>query len=226
MLNVLLSCFMSFAVLGSSAGVNFIDSRAATPQAYSNQPSISYEAVQVADWRNGLIGNYRMVQITTSQYMGVCPTQYYSDFLNSATIDELRFTKTVTSIKSSTVSTVAKEESCIITGLQVRSSIPGAQINCNLEVVQGYTIGMTSTYTTTPKDTVTISFNIKPEYLDGRNLAIGQVADVYEITYDTWVMENWWWGQYETSGTRRTGKAYITYNPFVTLIYQDGEIVL
>lgn len=229
MLNVLLSCFMSFAVLGSSAGVNFIDSRAATPQAYSNQPNISYEAVKVAEWRNWAqmgIGNHRMVQIKSCEYKGLQPTNYITDFYNTAITDEINVTKEVTTITETAVSTTVKEESCITTALHVQAGVPGASISADLEVKESYTIEKTTTYTTTHIETTIVNFNIRPEYLDGRHLAVAQVADVYEITYDTWVVENWWWGQYETDGTRRTGKAYLTYDPFITIVYQDGEIVL
>lgn len=222
MLQALMTAFLSFAVIASPYG-------AVMPmQANSsyNIENVSYEEVEVDMYWRWFIGTHVMVQIEKVEPMGYQCIDKLSRNYSGSGLENFTFREKFTTVTSTTISTTKSFSSKISTGLQVAAKIPNAQITGDAKIEQVYTISNTSTYTATESTEFEVEFSVKQEVVNGKIFALCMAADVYKVTWDTWEWEDTWWGDYELEGTRQTNIAYITVDPFVTIVFSDGSVVV
>lgn len=144
---------------------------------------------------------------------------------NGVALENFQYEQEVVTVLTDTVSTTVKFSSEVSTGLQVQAGIEGASIGSNSSVTNVYTIEKQITYTASKSESFTIRYSAKPELIDGKRFGLCVAAHIYKLTWQRWVMENYWWGDYEEADSRHTYTAYLTVNPTVTIYLEDGTIV-
>lgn len=55
--------------------------------------------------------------------------------------------------------------------------------------------------------------------------ALCEASYTYKLYCQTWMWDDYWWGDYEVSGSRESFVVYLTINPFVTICYSDGSVL-
>lgn len=222
MLQVLMACFLSFSVIGGQCA----DIAIATRAANYNIGYVSYDAIEVEKTTvNLVVGRHRMVQIKSVSARGLDCIDVITEYYNGSALENFHFTDEVTTINTTTVATTTQVSSRISTGLQVVAGINGAKVSGDKKVEGNLMVSNTITYSATESNTFTIEFDVKPEIINGKVFALGMVADIYEITYETWQWDDYWWGDYVVSGSRKTGTGYIVANPYVSVVFRDGTFV-
>jgi len=222
MLNVICSAILSFTIIGGQASE---PATCSTIYQEYDISSLNTEELDVGYSYVGFHGRHSMIKIDGYEDRGVQCVELLSKEYNGKALTNFEFTESITSIDSSTVSTKEIYSSEISTGLQVKAGIPGATVTSGLTSKEGYTIENTVTYTTTNSSTFTVKFEFNKELLKDKIFALCTAANVYKITWQTWEYDNYWWGNYEVSGSRATHEAYITANPY-TSVYVKGEGVI
>ena len=223
MLKFLAMCFLSFTVTGGGA-IPYGD--ISTFGLDYDIANISYEECEIGWHWEGLIGRHEMIQITDCKELGKQSIQKFSNWYSGTGLTDFTFTDTFTTVYSTTVSTTEQLSSKLSTGLQMQAGITGATIKSDAKVESVYTISQTTTYTASETTTLTVNYKAKPEYIEGKEFALGLVADVYEITWKSWQWDDWWWGDYVVEGSEATHTAYLTIDPTTTIIYKDGSFVI
>lgn len=228
MLNVLATCFLSFAVTASSYTTT-IEPHSLTSgysdNTYVPEVSINTEAKEVASWRAPIIGRHEFVQITDYEYSGIQNIQKIGNMHNGNVFEDFEYEETVISVNSETVSTTVRFSSEISTGLQVQAGIEGASISSNNSVTNVYTIEKQVTYTASKTESYSVKYKAKPELINGKRFGLCMAAHVYKLTWQTWQVDDYWWGDYEVDGSRKIYTAYLTINPTVTIYYEDGTVL-
>lgn len=222
MLNVLMSVFVTFTIITQPMAVmqkNVIDFD------YDPLTSISYNAREVEWYKVNLIGRHVFVKIDKCESLGAQPVELLTDMRNGKIMENVKIKEEVEAIQTTSLSTEIKCSSKMMTTLEVQAGIPGASVSAGKSVEAGYSFSKTTTYTTTIRKATTIEYEIKQEYIDDRRFCLGMVADVYKITWQTWQVDDYWWGDYEVSGSRKTYEGYITVRPYLTIVYDDGSFV-
>ena len=220
MLKILATCFLSFVITGSASGIVSIDTYGA---AYDTS-SINYSEQEVNWFWVGFIGRHEMIKIETCEDLGIQSIQQLSRMYDANTLTDFTFSESFSTVVTTTVSTTIQVSSSISTGLQVQAGIPGAKITDNAKVESVYTIASTSTYTASETKTSSVTYTVKQEIVDGKVFALCMAAHVYKVTWQTWMWDDWWWGDFEVEDSRSTQVAYITVDPYVTIMYNDWSL--
>lgn len=189
---------------------------------------VNYDAVDMGVYYAGLhIGHHKMIQITDIDTDGEYEcVQYLTPFYSGAALTDFNFEQEFTTVYETSVSTVEKLSSEISTNIQVCCGVPGASASTSASINSVYTIGETKTYTASQTSSLKVNFSVKPELVADKDFALCVAAKVYEVTFDTWVVEDWWWGDYETAGSRQTHTAYLTFAPTITIEIRGEGLVL
>lgn len=222
MLNVLMSAFVTFTIITQPMAVmqkNVIDFD------YDPLTSISYDAREAEMYKVNLIGRHVFVKIDKCESLGEQPVELLTKEQNGKIIKEYVYEETIESINETSLSTTIKCSSSMHTTLELQAKIPGAEFSANKSISKGYEIGQTVTYTTAQRESVKVKFEVKQEFIEGRHFYIGMVGKVYKITWQTWQVDDYWWGDYEVSGSRKTYEGYIVIRPYLTIVYDDGSFV-
>lgn len=222
MLQVLMACFLSFSVIGGQCADFAIATRAADDY---NISYINYDPIEVEKTTvNLVVGRHRMVQIKSVADRGDQCVDVLTQYYDAGVLEDFHFSEKITTIVTTTVSTTTQLSAKLSTGLQVAAGIPGAKISGNVNVEIGYTITNTVTYSATEQIELQLEYTVKQEVVEDKVFALCMAAHVYEITYETWQWDDYWWGDYVVSGSRKTGTGYITVQPYVTIVFRDGTL--
>lgn len=223
MLKFLETCFLSFIILGTPYGT-------LNPDTYAdfqfNSDEINYEEIEADMTHVGIgIGRHTMVQIKSCNFLKEDSVDVLTSWYNGEALENFTFEETVTTFSSTVVSTTEKFSTEITVALTAQVGIPGFSVGTEASVSVGQTIENTTTYTVSQKETFTIRYSAKPEYVEGREFALGAAGDIYKLTWEMWQWDDYWWGDYEVSGSRKECTAYIVADPYVTIVYRDGSFV-
>lgn len=186
---------------------------------------ISYEEKEVEWHREGLIGRHRVVGIDTCTYKGIQAIQTVSEYYDSDTLTDFTFTDTFETVRTSSISVTQKYSSEIMNGLKIQAGFDGVEISDEVKVTHLYTLERTYTYTISEAKTYTVSYKVNQSKVEGKVFALCYAADVYEIQWHTRQIDDYWWGDYEVSGSRQDYKAFITVKPYLTVEDREGNLL-
>ena len=220
MIHAISNVLLLFAILSSSEAINPVNDY--TEYDISN---VSYQEKEVEWHREGLIGRHRLVKIDSLSNKGVKPIQRLTEFLDGGALTDFSFTRSVTMVKTASVSTETSFSSEIMTGLEVVAGIPNAEISKNKSSTLAFKIDTISTYTVSEEETFTVKFSVDENKVKDKIFALCSAANVYEVSWETWQYDDYWWGDYEVSGSRKSYTAYINYTPYVTVEDYNGNLL-
>ncbi len=223
MLKFLATCFLSFAVIGTSNATLNTDTYA---DFRFNPDDINYEEVEVEMTHVGIgIGRHTTLQIKSCDFLKEDSVDVVTSWYNGEALEDFNFEETITTFNSTVVSTTEQYSTKVTVALTAQVGIPGFSVGTEASVSAGLTIENTTTYTVSKTETFTVRYSAKQEYVEGREFALGTVGDIYMLTWETWQWDDYWWGHYEVDGSRKVGTAYIVADPYITIVYRDGTFV-
>lgn len=225
MFNVLMSCFLSFAMIGASFGDCSVSTLSLDENGIETEHpvTISKSSKEVDWWYEGIIGRHEMVQILDYEYIGLQNVHTLAGPYNANVLTNFKFTETVSTVNTLSLSTTQQLSSKVTTGIEVRAGV-SETVSASRNVTSVYTIENTLTYTTSTSITFTVQYEPKQELIENSKFALCLGAYVYKLECKTWKYDNYWWGNYTVSGSTKYFTSYITVDPFVTLEV-NGEVL-
>lgn len=226
MLNFLTSVFLSITITATSGSVNFttqVEPRSASEYDIS---AINRDTIDMGYYTVGFIGRHKMMQITDVDTAGsIEPVQKLTNYYDASTLTNFKFKENVTISNTYSVSTVEELSQEISLNLNIALNINIASLETGVGLKNIYTIRESTTYTYSTETTYTIEYEPVPEVIAGKIFALCLAAEVHEITFETWEYDDYWWGDYEVSGSRKTHIAYLVIDPYVTIMIHGEGIV-
>lgn len=221
MLSVLFSALLSFSLVGSSFNtVNTV--------AHSNyQPklNVSTGSFEVEWWREGFIGRHQMASYNSIEYLGPIEVKKLSKTYNAAVLKNFHFTESVKTVEENTISLTISATSKFVSTLGVKAGLDDIEISGNYSVEQIYSIEGTKTYTIANELTYTVEYDVDPDDVSGQKFYLAEAAYVYKIKSEKWQYDDYWWGDYEVSGSRSSFVTYVTLDPYVTVALEGGTLL-
>ena len=218
-LNFVFSSFVIISPLGAAS--QYIS--------YSNRNigmnSIEYGEYEVEWYYNWFVGRHVMASIDSAEDLGYMCIDVLSQTYNGYVLENFEFTDTVTTVLTTTVSTTVSLSSSITTSLAGKVGINGISVSNNMQIGIAYNIQSTITYSYSLSTTLQIFYTPAEEYVRNKHFFLCTGARVYKIYCQTWMYDNYWWGDYEVSGSRESFVTYLTVDPLITIGYTDGTII-
>ena len=186
---------------------------------------VSFELGEVDAYteRVGLIGRHTMISFDSYTYIGYDVVQTLTNYYSAAALSSFHMTSQYETIVETSVSTSASYSYKLLNSVHIMAGLTKiASAEQETEVSQVYEINSTNTYTTSTKESGSLDYYVDDDVVDGKIFALGVAAEIYKIECQTWKYDDYWWGDYEVSGSRESFTAYLTFNPFVTIVYRDG----
>lgn len=166
-----------------------------------------------------------MVSIDSSEYLGLLEIQKLSRTYSPTGAEKLKFTETITTVAGTTISTTISETSEFTTTLGVKMGMSDISISSDYTITKSYEIQNTITYSYSTATSLSVEFEVDKNAVGDNHFYLAYAAYVYKVKCQKWQYDNWWWGDYEVSGSRSTFYTYITYDPFVTIALANGTIL-
>ena len=223
MVSVMLSCFLSFAVVGGQ----YVDVSVQPYAVYNPAESINYEVMEHSSYMlPSFATRHTLLQIAEGSLVdkGVIPVYYLTQFMDGNSI-EVSYTEQMTTTTEISFSTSKQQSFSFMSAFSSKVGIDIATLSSTNQVTQTYSIENVTTYTASETSSRTVTYSIKPEVVENEIFAIAQVARVYTVQCDIWQVDDYWWGDYEVTDSRSTFTGYIVVNPYVAVVNQEGEIL-
>ena len=225
MIKVLMACFLTFAIIGSPNGAMPMAQTRSLGFDPSNINTAPFE-VEAELTHVGLgIGRHRMIQILDYTERGEMLVYQSKVTYNGSLVENVVIRESMTSCFETSISTTERFSAEISLALAVQAGIPGVDIGAEASVTSGYEFEQTTTYTISTQITLELEYEIKQEYIEGRQFRLGLAGNVYELAWDTWQWDDYWWGAYEVDGSRQHCTAYVVGDPYITIVYDDGSFI-
>lgn len=233
MLNVLAVAFLSFSLLnqtnpkmtGENPKDNDILSLGTGGSSKVPETNISFEEFEITSWREFLIGRHQMGKINLSTYMGFLPIDQLSDWYDSNALTDFTFTDSFTTITEETLSLTIKESSTFSSTFGIKAGLKGFEASSQFNVTNSYTLEGTVTYSFATHVTRTVQYSVQEDKLEGKTFSLCLAAHVFKLECETWQFDDYWWGDVEVDGSRKTFVSYLTLIPTITIMFADGGLL-
>lgn len=231
MLSILMAAFLSFSsVSGSLITKNQeLENNSYPISTISNedvpQPKVQLGKYDVGWCRNNLIGRHQMISLDSVKYLGEEVIDRLSETYNSNALTNFHFTKSFSTVETSTISTSVQLSSQATTTIGVKAGMDDVSVSEGETISEAYKIENVTTFSYSQKKEQTVSYDVSPETVKGKHFYLAAVAYVYKIKCQKWQYDDYWWGDYEVTDSRSTFSTYITLNPFITIAFDDGTFV-
>lgn len=223
MLRFLASLFLSFTVVSSSgATVLLADPAFSVNDDYLNNVpklNVNYNAIETGLEHNYGIGRHKMLKINSVDYMGVTFLDQLTYWLNPNDCKDVIIERNITTITETTISFTETVSSEVAYSVGINLGWDIVSMDFTKTMSKSYEIEKQETYSYTVIQEFKLGFVINYDTVANRTFALGLVGHTYKITYETWSWDDFWWGDYEVSGSRRIETAYLSIDPCITLIY-------
>lgn len=225
MVSALLSLFLSLSVSTAdlSPNMKFQDFKDGGGGASIN---VTLGEFEYSSWRNGFITRHEMINLKSCEHLGIIPVKSITDFYNPNFLNGLVISESYSIITANAISTTTEFSYDFTSSIGMKIDVPGIEVNSEFKLTQGYTIESSVTYSYSTQKTITVSMDIDLSKAEGKEFCIGYAASTYKIECETWQYDDYWWGNYEVSGSRKSFSTYCTINPFITMIFRDGSVLL
>lgn len=227
MLNIILSAFLSFNIISTKLSNPFplISNATSLTSNHIPQANISYGEYETNWWREGVIGRHQMISIDSSEYIGRQIISKLTDTYSSKALINFKFTESISTIITDTISTSEKLTSQITSTIGVKASLPYVEVSDKYTISNSYVIENTATYSYSKKVEYSISYEVNQSLINGRDFYLANSAYIYKIKCQKWQYDNYWWGNYEVKGSRSTFYSYLTLSPVITVGFIDGTFI-
>ncbi len=241
MLTVLMTAFLSFSIINgtdalsddpyaasvasdiTSGQISTYGSNDAGTTTSVNIPTGDFE---INWWYEGLVGRHQMSTINSNKHLGIVCIKELTSYYSGNVAEDFTYSESITTVETNSISTSVKFGFEWAKAISTKINIAGVEAGEESGPTFEFDIENTTTYTYSKSTTQTVSFKVKQSLIEGKKFAVCVAADVYQIECSKWQYDNYWWGNYEVSGSRSTYYTYLALNPFVTIAYQDsGEVV-
>ncbi len=220
---VLFTAILSCSLIGSN--IEVVDTTKSIRSEYKPELNVELTEFETSKWQNGIIGRHQMVSFDKVEYLGALSLKKLSITYNGAVLQNFHFEETMKTVMENSVSLSIEESSKFASTLGVKAGLDNIEISDKYTMEQLFTIEKTTTYTVGIEQTYTISYDVVPEIVKGEKFYLSQAAYVYKIECQKWQYDNYWWGNYEVSGSRTSFNTYIALNPYITICLEDGTLL-
>lgn len=223
MVKVLMSCFLSVICTGATVCDAMI--MPLEDITFSTE-EIDYEEIETKSYRVGFIGRHDFLKVLSCDENGYQNIQNLTFEYSTSALTNFEFRDTYETVETTAVSTTEALSQENTIALNIKLGLEVLNVSASFEYKEVYTISNTKTYTISTTERRELKYDLREEYAQpGHKFKLCMAAKVYEITYKTWSVDNYWWGDYIVSGTEIEHTAYVTVSPFVTIVF-DGELIL
>jgi hypothetical protein len=223
-MNFSVAAFVFLTVLNQGAVANKIQ-RAPSNVDYENY-QIQTGSFWVSMYKNYGVGRHRMVSIDSYEYIGPQRLELLTNYYNASALTNFKFQETFQAIEESTVSSTIKNSVKTMTKIAEKANLGSIEFGADAKVSSEYVIEETQTYTYSESTTFSISYEVQQDVVKGKHFALAMAGYTYRMHCQTWEYDDLWWGKKEVKGSRKSFLSYLTLNPFLTVSFDDGTIVL
>lgn len=219
MLKILLGTLLSFSALNLSY-VCVNENMKLSTQSYDPN-TISYDETEITWWFDGVIGVHQMLKINSYDDLGKLTVDRLTSWYDGSKLNNFNFSETVTTCEDTNISLTTSYSLTIAQSLGAKTNINNVSISAEESENQKFSISGTLAYAYSKTITTSVNFSVYEDAVKDKTFALGLVANVYKLNYDTWNYRNYWWGNKVEENSRKSDCAYIVADPVVTIIYKD-----
>ena len=218
MFTVLFTALLSFNLLSTNLKVTKLSS-------YIPEINVETGTFEVDWWREGVIGRHQMVSFDSIDYLGAIEVKKLSRTYDSSVLDNFHFTESVEILEEDTISLTISETSKFISTLGVKAGLNNIEISDKYTLEQMFKIEGSNTYTISNKLSYKVEYDVKSDVINGQKFYLAEAAYVYKINCQKWQYDNYWWNNYEVSGSRKSFTSYLSLDAYVTVALEDGTLL-